>query len=176
MKKIRNLNPAVVTQNAQLKALESVLLKTHEFFERKVRRWFSKQYSTPYMDTFNIPWEELLLHYYEAGIESLTYNEVYDLAVTEYLPEFVNEIEEEDDLFAQSLVKEQDATVAAKKAKDKANAKMEQATSQLANAASTVTDKLQSLNTSLEKRKSTLPKPKGKSVRFDDSGDPDQET
>lgn len=172
MKKIRNLNPAVVTQNAQLKALESVLLKTHEFFERKVRRWFSKQYSTPYMDTFDIPWEELLLHYYEAGIESLSYNEVYDLAVQEYLPEFVDQAEQEDDDFAKSLIKEQEATVLAKKAKDKAKADLEAAAQQMANSASTVADKVQSLNKALDKR-AALPKPKAMSKKYDDEGDPE---
>jgi gamma-glutamylcysteine synthetase len=129
------------------------------------------------MDTFNIPWEELLLHYYEAGIESLTYNEVYDLAVSEYLPEFMDQQEQEDDEFAQSLVKEQEATVKAKKAKDKANAKLEAATQSLANSANTVVDKVQSLKKTLDDRKAALPKPKAMSVKFDDNGDPDsQET
>jgi primosomal protein N' len=171
MKKIRNLNPAVVTQNAQLKALESVLLKTHEFFERKVRRWFSKQYSTPYMDTFNIPWEELLLHYYEAGIENLTYNEVYDLAVSEYLPEFIDQAEEEDEEFAKALQDEQDATVAKKKARDDAKAKLEAATSQMQAGAATVVDKVQSLNKALDQKK--LAKTINQSKKFDDEGDPE---
>jgi primosomal protein N' len=170
MKKIRNLNPKVVTENAQLKALESVLLKTHEFFERKVRRWFSKQYSTPYMDTFNIPWEELLLHYYEAGIENLEYNDVYDLAVSEYLPEFVNQAEEEDEEYAKALEKEQEATLLKKKAKDDAKAQLEAATSKIKANAATIADKAQSISKALDKN---LPKPQTKKVKFEDQGDPE---
>lgn len=168
MKKIRNLNPAVVTQNAQLKALESVLLETHEFFERKVRRWFSKQFSTPYMDTFDIPWEEILLHYYESSIENLTYNEVYDLAVAEYLPEFMDAQEEEDEQFAQDLIKEQEATVKAKQAKDMAKDELAKATQQMQANAATIVDKAQSISNRLDKK----PPINTKKV-FEDQGDPE---
>ncbi len=165
----------MVVQNAQLKALESVLLKTHEAFERKVRRWFSKQFSTPYMDTFDIPWEELLLHYYEGGMDNLSYNEVFDLAVNEYLPEFVNQAEEEDSEFAQSLISEQEATVAAKKARDAQNQALEQATNQMASSASKVVEKAQSISKALDKQRTTLPKPKAMSLKFDDEGDPENQ-
>ena len=173
MKKIRNLDPSIVVQNAQLKAVESMLTKTHEFFERKVRRWFSKQYSTPYMDTFDIPWEELLLHYYEANIESLSHNEVFDLAVSEYLPEFMKEAEDEDSEFAQSLRDEQDRTVKAKKAKDDQKRMLENAGADMANSADKVIDKIQSLSKAIDKRKATPPKPKAMSLKFDDEGDPE---
>ena len=172
MKKIKSLSPAVVTQNAQLKALESVLSKTHEFFERKVRRWFSKTYSTPYMQTFDIPWEELLLHYYEASMESLSYNDVYDLAVSEYLPEFVKEQDDEDQEFADALVKEQEETLVKKKAKDDPKSQLEQATSQMAANAATIADKVQSISKALDKNK---PKPKAIKKVFEDQGDPDAE-
>ena len=173
MKKIRTLNPAVVTENAQLKALESVLLKTHEFFERKVRRWFSKQFSTPYMDTFDIPWEELLLHYYEAGIENLSYNDVYDLAITEYLPEFVNLADEEDAEFARSLEEEQKQTVLVKKAKDAKNNALTNATQQLQANAATIADKVQSISKAID-QKTTLLTPKAMSLKFEDEGDPEE--
>ncbi len=170
MKKIRSLNPAVVTQNAQLKALESVLLKTHEFFERKVRRWFSKQYSTAYMDTFDIPWEELLLHYYEAGIENLSYNEVFDIAVSEYLPEFMDATDKEDEEFAQSLVKEQAETLKAKAKKDAQSKALQDATAGLASGASKVVEKVQSISKALDNQR---PKPESKKLKFDDEGDPE---
>lgn len=172
MKKIRKLDPSVVTENAQLKALESVLTKTHEFFERKVRRWFSKQFSTPYMDTFNIPWEELLLHYYEASIENMPFNEVYDLAVSEYLPDFVQAQEEDDQAFADSLVAEQEATIKAKKEKDAKTAALTKSTQQLQANAATVIEKAQSISKALDQQ-TTLPKPKAMSLKFDDQGDPD---
>jgi predicted nuclease with TOPRIM domain len=162
-----------VVQNAQLKALESMLTKTTEFFERKVRRWFSKEFSTPYLDTFKIPWEEILLHYYEAGIESLEYNEVFDLAVKEYLPEFMNQADEEDQAFADSLINEQKATIAAKKAKDSKKPTLEEETSRLASNASKVAEKVQSIHKALDERQTTQPKPKAMSLKFDDEGDPE---
>lgn len=122
------------------------------------------------MQTFDIPWEELLLHYYEAGIENLSYNEVYDLAIQEYLPEFVNQAEEEDTEFAQALIKEQNSSVEAKRAKDKAKAALEAATQAMADSASTIADKAQSIRESLDKR---VAPPIKKSVKFE-SEDPDK--
>ncbi len=175
MKKIKTLSPNVVIENAQLKAVESILLKTLGFFERKVRRWFSKNYATPYLDTFKIPWEELLLHYYEGGLENRTFNEVFDLATTEYLPEFMKEAEGEDQEFANSLVKEQEATLNKKKAKEKQLAKATKAAQPMAPNASKVADKAQSIKKALDDTKPSeaQTKPKAMSLKFDDEGDPD---
>ena len=176
MKQIKKLDPYVVIENAQLKAAEAVLTKTVDYFERKVRRWFSKSFSTPYMETFNIPWEEILLHYYESDLDNRTFNEVFDLTVENYLPEFVQEAEEEDSEFAKSLENEQKATLKKKKQREAQAKALEDATAQLVNSASNVVSKAQSLKTELDKRKkNTQPKPKSMSVKFDDEGPDDED-
>ncbi|HBI01739.1 MAG TPA: hypothetical protein DDY18_08985 [Flavobacterium sp.] len=164
---------SVVIENQQLKAIESVLSNTYEYFERKVRRWFSKEYSTPYLDTFKMSWPELLLHYYEAGFEKLEYNEIYDMAVKEYLPEFIQKADEEDQAFADSLLEEQQATIAKKKAKDGSKDPLQESLGKMVNSASNVVQKAQSLKKTLDKRKTTLPKPKAMSLKFEDEGDPE---
>lgn len=125
------------------------------------------------MDTFNLPWEELLLHYYEGSMDNMSYNDVFDLAVNEYLPEFVNQAEEEDSEFARGLLKEQKATVKAKQLRDKQKAALESATQQLASNASKIVEKAQSISKALDKQRATLPKPKAMSLKFDDEGDPE---
>ena len=108
----------IAIQNAQLLAIEGRLENTMDAFERKIRRWFSKEHATPYLDTFKFPWDELLLHYYESNLANKSFNEVFDLAVEEYLPDFVQAAEEADQAYAESLLEEQAATLKAKKARD----------------------------------------------------------
>ena len=171
MKKSKPLNPMIPVQNAQLLAIEGVLENTMESFERKVRRWFSKEHSTPYLDTFDIPWDELLLHYYESRLANMSYNEVFDLAVEEFLPEFVKISEEEDQAFADSLLKEQEAALKAKKAKAKQSQGSKKITQQEASCEAKKEDKAQSVKKHLDK-KINQPIPKEISLRFNDS-DPD---
>jgi hypothetical protein len=102
----------------QLEAIEGNLTKSFPYFERKIKRWYSKTFSTPLHEVNELPWDWILLNYYEDAIENQSYNEVFDLAVREYLPEFVKEIEDEDEEFANSLVEEQRRTLRAKKEKE----------------------------------------------------------
>lgn len=102
-------------QSMQMEAVYNALTKSEVFFERKVRRWFSKNYSTPLLETYKIPWPDLLIHYYEAAIEDRNHNELYELAVENYLPVFINKKEEEDKAFAERLVKEQQETLRKKR-------------------------------------------------------------
>lgn len=161
------LNPMIPIQNAQLLAIEGILENSLDSFERKVRRWFSKEHSTPYTDTFEIPWDELLLHYYESSLADKSYNEVYDLAVEQFLPEFVKEAEDDDQEFADSLLKEQEATLKAKRAKAKQIKDLQAATQQKAANASKVVEKAQSIKKALDK-KDDKPVPQTMSLKFDD--------
>ena len=110
-------NKDVVYESLQLDAIKSVLLNDRVYFERKVRRWYSKTFSTPLPQVFTLPWDHVLTHYYEATLENLDYNDVYNLAVKDYVPEFADQEEKENREFAQSLIKEQKATLAKKEAK-----------------------------------------------------------
>lgn len=164
---------SLIYENAQLKALEAVLTQPTDYFERKVRRWFSKTFSTPYQDTHKIPWPQLLEHYYEDNFESYEYNELFDMAVKEYLPEFVDQAEADDQAFADSLLDEQKATMKAKKEKEAKTQALDEATSKLASSASNVVEKAQSLKKQLDAKKNTQPI-KQMSKKFD-FGDPDDE-
>lgn len=164
-------SPRLIYENAQLKALESVLTQPADYFERRVRRWFSKTFSTPYKDTHLIPWPQLLEHYYEDNFESYEHNELFDMAVKEYLPEFVDQAEADDQAFADSLLEEQQATIKAKKARESKTQALEDATSQLASSASKVVEKAQSLKKQMDAKAQPI-KQMSKKYEF---GDPDDE-
>ena len=168
MKKRKKLNPLVPIQNAQLLAIEGVLENTLDSFERKVRRWFSKEHSTPYLDTFKIPWDELLLHYYESSLANISYNEVFYVAVEQYLPEFMNQAEQEDQAFADSLLEEQKATLKAHKKKMGQGKGKDTKTQGKANKQVKTSVKSQSIKTS-DESKTNKPLPKTMSLKFDDS-------
>lgn len=114
MKKKNNifqLTPAYVYEEIQLRALESVLLNNLPYFERKVKRWFSREFSTPLPEVEKLNWDYILTHYYESNLENKTFNEVFDSAVSHYLPEFIEDEEKSNQEFAKSLLKEQKQTI-----------------------------------------------------------------
>lgn len=106
-KKNKTFDYTQIYELIQLKAIESILTNNLEYFERKVRRWYSKTFSTPLKETFKIPWAEVLLHYYESVLEEKDYNEVYELAASEYIPELAKEREIQDKEFEKYLIEEQ---------------------------------------------------------------------
>lgn len=121
-------NTQHIYQPLQVEAIFNALTANPAFFERKVRRWYSKNFNTPLQDTFNLPWDEILIHYYESTLENRSFNELYDIAVSSYLPEFVNKEEEDAAAFAQSLVKEQEETLKKKHGSTKGKVKKAQGT------------------------------------------------
>lgn len=105
------INPAAIYRFKQLEAVEAILTNSNEYHYRKICRWFSKEYSTPLMEVYKMPWDFVLQNYYESFLETRPYNEVYDLAVQDYLPEMAEEYEKELQEFADSLVDEQEQTL-----------------------------------------------------------------
>jgi len=91
----------------QLLAIEGKLNKTDVAFEKKVRRWYAKELRVAFDATFKIPWTDIISHYYDDQIEEAPYNAIYDMAVTEYLPEVAKAEEVENQAYADSLVQEQ---------------------------------------------------------------------
>jgi len=77
------------------------------------------------MECKEVQWDEILTHYYENQMEEIGYNQVFELAVRDYIPELAAEAEEEDKEFAKSLVKEQKASLAKQKARKAKQAKAE---------------------------------------------------
>jgi len=102
----------------QLRAIEAILTSTDQYFYRKICRWFSETFHTPLLDVYKIPYPKLLQEYYESRLGELDYNDVYDLASTEYVPELADAYEEENTKFAESLVEEQEETLRLKAERD----------------------------------------------------------
>jgi len=109
----------------QLAAIDSVLFQTEDYFYRKVCRWFSKTFSTPLIETYKLSWDFILEHYYESNLEEISYNNVYDIAIENYFPEFMDEEEKENQEFADSLIEEQN-NLLRKKGKLKESQSLEQ--------------------------------------------------
>jgi len=107
----------------QIEAVFNAITNNNAFFERKVRRWFSKNFNTPLYDTYKLSWPDILIHYYESSVEDKSFNDTLDIAMDNYLPEFIHRKEEEDRAFAQSLVEEQRLSLASGKRKGKGKAK-----------------------------------------------------
>jgi hypothetical protein len=114
------MNKKTIYEAIQMQAVSDILSQTDVHFFRKVCRWYSKNFHTPLhqvMDGSVVLWDEVLLHYYESQMEELSYNQLYDLAVNEYVPELSEILEEENQEFANALIEEQKRTIAKKKAK-----------------------------------------------------------
>lgn len=173
MKKRKQYSPLIAIQNAQLLAIEGRLSNTIDAFERKVRRWFSKEHSTPYLDTFKIPWDELLLHYYESSLANSTYNQVFDMAVEEYLPEFVDQAEKEAQAFADSLAKAQEAAIKANQAKKTSDTSSKEKTQGNAAREAKTGTKSQSVKKRDNNPKTDRPAPKTMSLQFEDESPED---
>lgn len=96
------------------------------YFYRKICRWYSEKFHTPLHQVLEgsvVSWDEIMQHYYESSIENLSYNEAFDMAITEYLPEFANEFEESNEAFAKALIEEQKRTIELNKKKAEEKAK-----------------------------------------------------
>lgn len=88
-----------IYQALKTEAFYNYFNKNDEYFYRKICRWFSKEFSTPLMQVYEIPWEEVLLNYYEHSLDNLPYNHVYDMAIETYSPETLQKEDEENEEF-----------------------------------------------------------------------------
>lgn len=100
----------------QLKAVSDLLQGRDEFFERKVKRWYSKTFHTSLHLIDEIPWEFVLQNYYEGLLEQKDHNEVYDIAIS-LLPKLSENEEAKNEAFAEALVEEQKRTIEKEKQK-----------------------------------------------------------
>lgn len=108
-------NSLSIYQIEQIKAISAFLCKNPDFIYRKICRWYSRSFNTPLKEALKEPITFILQHYYESLLENKTYNEVFDIAVSDYLPEFVDEKEKEDQAFVEALEREQEKQLKAKK-------------------------------------------------------------
>ena len=106
----------------QVNAVFDKLTQNDMFFFRKICRWYSEKFHTPLHDVLEgtvIGWDEILKHYYEHNIDSQSYNEIFELAMKEYLPEFADDWERQNEEFAKALIEEQKMLQEKAKAKKK---------------------------------------------------------
>lgn len=107
-------------QAMQMEAMFHLLNGTDIYFHRKVCRWYSEKFHTPLhlvMDGVTIAWQDVLLHYYETQFEDIGYNNTYELACQDYVPELAEHFEQENEDFAKALEEEQLRTIEAKQKK-----------------------------------------------------------
>lgn len=106
----------------QIEAAQGILEDSESAFFRKVCRWYSKNFSTPLDEVLacsRMQWDDMLLHFYEDSMENVMYNDIFDMACANLLPEMQEKIEEENRLYAEALVEEQKRTLEKKKLKEK---------------------------------------------------------
>lgn len=105
----------------QLEAITNILGKTEDYFQRKVCRWFSEKYSTPLPEVERMEWDYLLTHYYEAALEDMDYNNVFDMAQHQYIEEFMEEDEVIRQQLEEELIEEQEQSLKKKEKKKQEN-------------------------------------------------------
>lgn len=103
----------------QLKAINGFLTHSPDYLYRKICRWFSKTYNTPLAQVLEMPMPQLLQHYYESQVDDADFNHIYELAQTDFLPEFMDDREQEDAEFAAGLIEEQKQTLEKKAQREK---------------------------------------------------------
>lgn len=112
----------------QLKALDCIFNPTDEYLQRKICRWYSKEFNTPLKDVYSIPFDEILTHYYESKFENIPYNDLIDILIEDFLPELSIEKDEENEKWIKELEQEQEQTLKANKKRQSLNNQIEPAT------------------------------------------------
>ena len=91
----------------QLKAFDNVFNPTDDYLQRKICRWYSKEYNTPLHQVLEMSFDNILTHYYESMFENMNSTQLYDNLIP-HLPEIIEEQDTEDEEFTQMLEKEQE--------------------------------------------------------------------
>lgn len=60
-----------IFEAVRAQALRSVMKPDGEYVVRHVFRWYSRTFSTPLREVYDIPLEEVLMHYYESWFEDM---------------------------------------------------------------------------------------------------------
>ena len=71
-----------------------------------------------YQETFDQPWPTILTHYFDDQLDNIPYDTAFDMAVDDYFPEFAKQEDEENQAFADSLIEEQERSLARKEARE----------------------------------------------------------
>jgi hypothetical protein len=92
----------------QLKAIDSILNPNDIYFQRKICRWYSKEFNTSLEDTFKLPFDTILAHYYESEFEKIPRNDLIDILTNDFIEELSAEKDEGLNALLKKLEEEQD--------------------------------------------------------------------
>jgi len=98
-------------KSIQIKAIESVLDPDDQYSFRRICRWYSKTFHTPLQDVYNLDFEHVLSNYYESTFEEIPYNDLYDIAIEDFIPELAEQNNEDAEQYAKDLEAEQIRTL-----------------------------------------------------------------
>ena len=98
-------------KSIQIKPIESVLDSDDANSYRKICRWYSKTFHTPLQDVYNLDFEHVLSNYYESTFEEIPYNDLYDIAIEDFIPELAEQNNEDAEQYAKDLEAEQIRTL-----------------------------------------------------------------
>jgi hypothetical protein len=108
----------------QLKAIDSIFNPTDSYQQRRICRWYSKEFSTPLHIVLAMPFTQVLTHYYEDTFSQMDRNDLIDMTIEDHLPEIEAEYDDELREWTESLVEEQNRTLAVKEKKQSLNNKV----------------------------------------------------
>lgn len=95
----------------QIKAIESVLDPDDAASYRRICRLYSKTFHTPLQDVYQLDFEHVLSNYYESTFEEIPYNDLYDIAIEDFIPELAEQNNEDAEQYAKDLEAEQIRTL-----------------------------------------------------------------
>jgi len=98
-------------KSIQIKAIEAVLDPDDTYSYRRICRWYSKTFHTPLQDVYQLDFEHVLLNYYESTFEEIPYNDLYDIAIEDFIPELAEQNNEDAEQYAKDLEAEQIRTL-----------------------------------------------------------------
>jgi primosomal protein N' len=105
----------------QLKSLDLIFNPNDAYFQRKICRWYSKEYSTPLKQVLVMAFDEVLTHYYENQFESIPRNDLIEMLINDHLPELSSEEDDDVDEWVENLELEQAASLEKKEKKQSLN-------------------------------------------------------
>jgi primosomal protein N' len=98
-------------KSIQIKAIEAVLDPDDTYSYRRICRWYSKTFHTPLQDVYKLDFEHVLSNYYESTFEEIPYNDLYDIAIEDFIPELAEQNNEDAEQYAKDLEAEQIRTL-----------------------------------------------------------------
>jgi hypothetical protein len=105
----------------QLKALDSIFNPDDLYLQRKICRWYSKEFNTPLDKVLKSPFDSILIHYYETQFEQIPHNDLVDVLIQDHITDLSDENNEELDSWLESLEKYQSKILEAKEKRQSLN-------------------------------------------------------